>query len=256
MVEILCPHCEEEIALDDDASGEFVCPHCEGEFEWNTESFAEAFANEQADDKILGMTRNQWALGCALLGLLAGALSVSMFIGAISDFGGCPEEFRIPAETFDGEEGYSCSPDYDTNVGGTFTTIASACCIVLPIGTTLIWFAYTAWSPRAVFTRGPQEEKSNQTLATSIVNGTFNVGVTGAVSLIGIALLTVGSLGLYFGVPLLFDILEPSGSGSSMGAIALVVIIPILIVVLIFCAMMVFIGIKYLITVITKNTRS
>ena len=36
MVEILCPHCEEEIALDDDASGEFVCPHCDGEFEWNT----------------------------------------------------------------------------------------------------------------------------------------------------------------------------------------------------------------------------
>ncbi len=37
MVDILCPHCEEEIALDDDASGEFVCPHCDGEFEWNIE---------------------------------------------------------------------------------------------------------------------------------------------------------------------------------------------------------------------------
>ena len=35
MVEILCPHCEEEIELEDDASGEFECPHCEGEFEWN-----------------------------------------------------------------------------------------------------------------------------------------------------------------------------------------------------------------------------
>ena len=37
MVDILCPHCEEEIALDDDASGEFVCPYCNGEFEWNIE---------------------------------------------------------------------------------------------------------------------------------------------------------------------------------------------------------------------------
>ena len=37
MVEIECPHCEEEIALDDDASGEFVCPYCGGEFEWNVE---------------------------------------------------------------------------------------------------------------------------------------------------------------------------------------------------------------------------
>ena len=38
MVEILCPHCEEEIELDDDASGEFSCPYCEGEFEWGMES--------------------------------------------------------------------------------------------------------------------------------------------------------------------------------------------------------------------------
>ena len=37
MVEILCPHCDEEIELDDDASGEFACPYCEGEFEWNVE---------------------------------------------------------------------------------------------------------------------------------------------------------------------------------------------------------------------------
>ena len=34
MVEILCPHCEEGIELDDDAYGEFECPHCDGEFEW------------------------------------------------------------------------------------------------------------------------------------------------------------------------------------------------------------------------------
>ena len=38
MVEILCPHCEEEIALDDDASGEFICPYCKGEFVWNVQS--------------------------------------------------------------------------------------------------------------------------------------------------------------------------------------------------------------------------
>ena len=38
MVEILCPHCEEEIELDDHASGEFSCPYCEGEFEWGMDS--------------------------------------------------------------------------------------------------------------------------------------------------------------------------------------------------------------------------
>ena len=36
-MEILCPHCEEEIELEDDASGEFACPFCEGEFEWNVD---------------------------------------------------------------------------------------------------------------------------------------------------------------------------------------------------------------------------
>ena len=41
MADILCPHCEEEIFLDDDASGEFVCPHCDGEFEWNIEPLVE-----------------------------------------------------------------------------------------------------------------------------------------------------------------------------------------------------------------------
>lgn len=44
MVEILCPHCEGEIELDDDASGEFVCPLCDGEFEWNVKE-EESFDN-------------------------------------------------------------------------------------------------------------------------------------------------------------------------------------------------------------------
>ena len=34
MVEILCPHCGEEIGLDNDAIGEFSCPHCDEDFTW------------------------------------------------------------------------------------------------------------------------------------------------------------------------------------------------------------------------------
>ena len=37
MVEILCPHCDDEIELDDDSLGVFACPYCEGEFEWNVD---------------------------------------------------------------------------------------------------------------------------------------------------------------------------------------------------------------------------
>jgi hypothetical protein len=43
MVEILCPHCEEEIELEDDAKGEFACPYCEGEFEWGMDDEEDEF---------------------------------------------------------------------------------------------------------------------------------------------------------------------------------------------------------------------
>lgn len=61
MVEIVCPHCEEEIELDDDASGEFLCPLCDGEFEWNTnstnnrEKFTSIEAEERARARSLGL---------------------------------------------------------------------------------------------------------------------------------------------------------------------------------------------------------
>ena len=34
MLANLCPHCEGEVELDADTSGEFECPHCGREFEW------------------------------------------------------------------------------------------------------------------------------------------------------------------------------------------------------------------------------
>ena len=54
MVEILCPHCEGEIELDDDASGEFACPLCDGEFEWNiTEENTEIMTNTSNNPVVL-----------------------------------------------------------------------------------------------------------------------------------------------------------------------------------------------------------
>ena len=59
MVEILCPHCEEEIELDDDASGEFACPYCEGEFEWGMDEDDELDAFMlQADTSPVIQTQN------------------------------------------------------------------------------------------------------------------------------------------------------------------------------------------------------
>lgn len=53
MVEILCPHCEGEIELDDDASGEFECPLCNGEFEWNLEEDEELRITKEAHQKMV-----------------------------------------------------------------------------------------------------------------------------------------------------------------------------------------------------------
>jgi len=72
MVEILCPHCDEEIELDDDSSGVFACPYCDEEFEWNVDPapFAENKGPEvsfSGDDTSL----RTYALIAVVLGSLA-----------------------------------------------------------------------------------------------------------------------------------------------------------------------------------------
>jgi len=39
MVEIVCPHCKEEVELPDDTYGEFECPHCSEIFEWENPGY-------------------------------------------------------------------------------------------------------------------------------------------------------------------------------------------------------------------------
>ena len=53
MVEIFCPHCEGEIELDDDASGEFECPLCNGEFEWNIEEDKKSRIAKEAHQRMV-----------------------------------------------------------------------------------------------------------------------------------------------------------------------------------------------------------
>ena len=67
MVEILCPHCEEGIELDDDASGEFACPHCGGEFEWNIQPEVEQL--DEPDSLLLTLVSGFFSGSLLLTGL-------------------------------------------------------------------------------------------------------------------------------------------------------------------------------------------
>ena len=78
MVVIMCPHCEEEIALDHDASGEFLCPFCDGEFEWNIDSTNDRQASLSIEDD--GRAR---AGGLALKILRTGASSTLFIMGIL-----------------------------------------------------------------------------------------------------------------------------------------------------------------------------
>jgi hypothetical protein len=90
MVEILCPHCEEEIELDDDASGEFACPHCEGEFEWNVDAPAEEADTDMYGPPVGGGAALRWTMGLiiAIVGFSIILISLfGLFIGSeLSEF--------------------------------------------------------------------------------------------------------------------------------------------------------------------------
>ena len=107
MVEILCPHCEGEIELDDDASGEFECPLCDGEFEWiveDEESFEDAvvhsanrivttdFEDKPAVPKVAGIAFSIY-MGLVIImgiyGIIAGLLlsSAESALGTGTGFG-------------------------------------------------------------------------------------------------------------------------------------------------------------------------
>ena len=104
MVEILCPHCEEEIELDDDAYGEFSCPYCDGEFEWGEEPKSKSKARvSSAAGAISGVKAGSHALHGAggvmlLIGMFSGWLTVGGFLDA-SPFGMEASMFGFSAST-------------------------------------------------------------------------------------------------------------------------------------------------------------
>ena len=105
MVEILCPHCDGEIELDDDASGEFECPLCDGEFEWNMDGESYESGNYSDDviittdfrempavPKVAGIAFCVWmvlVIGMGLMAMIGGIMlnSAESSLGTGTSFG-------------------------------------------------------------------------------------------------------------------------------------------------------------------------
>lgn len=246
MVQILCPHCDEEIELDDHASGEFACPYCEGEFEWNMDTESEGYDAAESGP-IFGLTRNQLALGAVIIGLVLGVLSLSIGANTVYGFGDCPEEERIYSDTPGYEMSYSCDdlPDY----GGALAGLA-LCCGLFFAACWLVWFGYLGWKP-AVAIHSEGNESSPRTTTGALTAMATNVGVSGGVVALGVVFLLVGLMGLFLSAAGISAMLEPQG--DSFGNIGIVVGIPLLGAVALFCCMLVYFGAKFLITVFLKH---
>lgn len=59
MNEILCPHCQKNIALEEGAFGLFDCPHCDEEFSWDSD-------RKKTIDNFLKWTNVVGAAFCAI----------------------------------------------------------------------------------------------------------------------------------------------------------------------------------------------
>ena len=94
MVEILCPHCEGEIELDDDAKGEFACPLCDGEFEWGMDDGDDDFnfmvgepsnsrdvLREFSDNPAIRITAG--SIFAAMMGIYAAFVALPIIFGGL-----------------------------------------------------------------------------------------------------------------------------------------------------------------------------
>ncbi len=112
MVEILCPHCEGEIELDDDASGEFECPLCGGEFEWNV---TPAVKTSSSRNQAMGIVSHpiQWfglAFSVIMLIILIISLSATYYTAG-DDEGFLDINFKLSGFEFD-SDGVTMAFDY------------------------------------------------------------------------------------------------------------------------------------------------
>ena len=120
MVEILCPHCEGEIELDDDASGEFECPLCGGEFEWNISPEVKPSSERNQAMEIVSHPIQWFGLAFSVIMLVILILSLSAtYYTAGDEEGFLDVNFKLSEFEFDsGEVQYHSIIPIQKSLGG------------------------------------------------------------------------------------------------------------------------------------------
>ena len=83
MVEIQCPHCEEDVELEDGVFGLFDCPHCDEEFSWDNDdedSEVEIFQTTDTTGKSPVEMVVKWGCYIAMALLALATVSVIIFM--------------------------------------------------------------------------------------------------------------------------------------------------------------------------------
>lgn len=83
MVEIQCPHCAEDVELENDVFGLFDCPHCDEEFAWEDDGNDEDVSNEYTTNPL----KISWVkIGIGIVGIIL-LLSVIVYVWLLSAMG-------------------------------------------------------------------------------------------------------------------------------------------------------------------------
>jgi hypothetical protein len=194
MVEILCPHCEGEIELDDDASGEFECPLCNGEFEWNVEPTNEQLSISYQKGSIVNHPIQFFGLGFSVIMLvvLIMSLSATYYTFSFDEDDSFRVNFKLSEYEMEAGENsisfdYSESEDDNDNTWGVAGFVAKICFILALIICSLAIIA------RVLDALSNIEVVQLPEVAESIVNGTarFSSFVVALLILIGIILFMI-----------------------------------------------------------------
>ena len=198
MVEILCPHCEEEIELGDGIYGLFECPFCNEDFEYESPIPEFQSANFSFPTTV---SQNNVSIVVSILGVILGVLAIVVFFNAFNFDSLCPEDGRSTT-MIDGEEVITCNNDDRMLWEQQWVRqVFYACCLIVPGSLLLTVTGYNLRKKKSRFGTLSSELEANNPpdslSETKVVKALqaaamfFGIGISSIVAIIGIALLVL-----------------------------------------------------------------